>query len=79
MVVKTRTVVHPQLAFDISKYESINPTHICSQKYYWWLCNHDKFILSDYDHDIIVDDIIRRDIIEYNKQISEYSQQYSAN
>ena len=35
------------------------------------LCKHDIFILTNYGHNIIFDDIIRRDIIEYDKQLPE--------
>ena len=48
------------------------PTHICSRKADQSLSKRDTFILTDYGHNIIFDDTIRRDIIEYDKQLPEY-------
>ena len=56
-------VVHPQLYVGIAYDESKIPMHICSQKADQSLCNHDTFPLTDYDQNIIVDNIVGREII----------------
>ena len=73
----TSIVVHNQLELYFDIYKSIIPKYICRCKEYWSLCNCDTFLLSNYYHNIIIDGVVRRDIIRYEKTLFEYSQQDS--
>ena len=64
-------MVHPQLEVDVSNYESKMPTHTCGQKKTTSFCDHDTFILTYYEFDIIPGENFIKGRIEYNKQLSE--------
>ena len=69
------SVVQCQLYVDIANDESKISKHICSQILDRSLRKNDTFLLDNYDHDIMVDEIISKNIIEYNKQLLEHSEQ----
>ena len=62
-----RTVVHLQLDVDISGDLSKIPIHICSRKVAQLLCEHNIFLLTDLNPYIVVDKIIRKNRILYDK------------
>ena len=47
------------------------PTHTCGQKKTTSFCDHDTFILTYYEFDIIPGENVIKGRIEYNKQLSE--------
>ena len=77
VVVANITVVHTKLYTYLCGENSKVPMHIYSFKVSILLCKHDEFLLTDYDHDIFVYNILRRYIVEYDKQLSEYYEKYS--
>ena len=70
-------MVLPQLWFDLSKDESNNTIQIRIRKDDRSLCKHNKSLLSDYDHDIIIDEKVGMDRIEEYKWYPEGSEEDS--
>ena len=59
-----------KIYFYLDKAELSIKEYICIRKEARSLWNHNIFLLSDHDHDIIIDDNFMRYIIEYEKNVS---------
>ena len=68
-------MVLPQLDVDIIDYLSKKSMYAFSWKVDTLLCKCEEFLLTDYCHDIIADEVVNRYRTEYDKQLSEYNEQ----
>ena len=65
------TVVCPHIhVFLVNDFSRI-PTNICNQKVVMSLCEHDSFLLTNYDLDKMFDDIVGGNRVEYDNKLSE--------
>ena len=73
ITVPTRTILHPQLEFNaITDFHAI-PTSICSRTQAKKSISRQPVILTDSDCDYILEEIFRRDKIEFEREVDVYS------
>ena len=69
----TRTIIHPQLEGDAIKDFHLIPTSICSRPQAKKEISRQPICLTDADYDYILEEIDRRDKIEFGRKIDVYS------
>ena len=73
ITVPTRTILHPQLEDDaITDFHAI-PTSICSRTQAKKAISRQPICLTDADYDYILEEIVRRDKIEFEREVDVYS------
>ena len=73
ITVPTRTILHPQLEGDAIKDFHLIPTIICSITQAKKSISRQHIFLTDADYDYILEEIDRRDKIEFEREIDVYS------
>ena len=69
----TRTILHPQLEVDaITDFHTI-PTSVCSRTQAKKAISRQPICLTDADYDYILEEIGRRDKIEFKREVDVYS------
>ena len=69
----TRTILHPQLEVDAITDFHLIPTSICSITQAKKAISRQPICLTDADYDYILEEIARRDKIEFEREIDVYS------
>ena len=73
ITVPTRTILHPQLEVDaITDFHAI-PTSVCSITQAKMAISMQPICLTDADYDYILEEIGRRDKIEFEREVDVYS------
>ena len=73
ITVPTRTILHPQLEVDAITYFHAIPTSVCSRRQAKKSISRQPICLTDADYDYILEEIGRRDIIEFEREVDVYS------
>ena len=73
ITVPTRTILHPQLEGGVITYFHLIPTSICSRTQAKKAISKQPIFLTDADYDYILEEIDRRDKIEFEREIDVYS------
>ena len=73
ITVPTRTILHPQLEGDAITDFRLIPTSMCSRKQAKKSISRQPICLTDADYDYILEEIDRRDKIEFEREIDVYS------
>ena len=74
ITVPTRTILHPQLEVNaITDFHAI-PTSICSRTQAKKPISRQPICLTDSDYDYILEEIVRRDKIEFEREVDVYSE-----
>ena len=73
IIVPTRTILHPCLDLIIIRYIQDIPKNICSRNEAKEAIQRHTIIMNDADYDYIMDEIERREKIEFTQNISVYS------
>ena len=69
----TRTILHPQLEVDaITDFHAI-PTSVCSRTQGKKVISRQPICLTNADYDYILEEIGRRDKIEFEREVDTYS------
>ena len=69
----TRTILHTQIELNVIKYFHSIPTSVCSRTQAKKSILRQPIFLTDADYDYILEEIGRRDKIEFEREVDVYS------
>ena len=73
ITVATSTIVHPQLEVNTVTYFYTTPTSVCTRTQFKKYKSRQPICLTDSYHDYILEEINRRDKIDFERDVEVYS------
>ena len=73
ITVQTHTILHTQLEVDAITYFHAIPTIVCSRTQAKKAISRQPICLTDSDYDYILEEIVRRETIEFEREVDVYS------